>query len=335
MVQRTSPDRPHTSPVEASTTPRAEGGGRRRAAAARPGARFRNFQLVRQLGAGSNGAVWEAEDVETCRRVAVKFLVPPPIGEAPIDRQRFFLEAELTTQLGRRTRHVVQVVDAGIHRGSAFLVMELGESFAGAALSASEVARLVSHVGRALDVTHRAGFAHRDVKPANIILTRPRAADGPPSCSSIYKLVDYGIAVPLDDRSAAEARTDDSDDIVLVGTLAFMNPDLICGQPANVASDLWALGVTAYQLLTGKLPFVAKTWFELAKDIVDGTFAPLGVELDRRFPRLDCFFRRVFCPKSSCFQSATEVARELRVALELPTATKYPLPIATWPTSRG
>ena len=191
---------------------------------------------------GGMGDVWRARDEVLGRMVAVKIMRPDSTNE-PVFAQRFREEAMLTAGLSHH--NIATLFDYGSHDGIAYLVMEFVE---GVALSAAirdrgsfdvaEVRSIIGQTALALHAAHEAGVVHRDVKPANVMLT----ADG------VVKLTDFGIARAT--GSTGLTRTGE-----MLGTPHYLSPEQALGRAATSASDLYALGVVAHEMLTGRRPF--------------------------------------------------------------------------------
>ncbi|MFG1606581.1 protein kinase [Actinoplanes sp. NPDC049265] len=205
------------------------------------------YRLVRRLGRGGMGAVWEAHDELLGRDVAIKEIYFPGAGEGPIDPGDPLVRRALReAQAAARLRHpdIITVHDVVTEAGRPWIVMELvaGQSLAdlireAGLVSAHRAAEIGVRVLGALRAAHRQGVLHRDVKPANILLDTDRVV-----------LTDFGIAA-LDDATQITVTGQ------MVGSPAFMPPERINGKPATAAADLWALGVTLYQAMTGRSPF--------------------------------------------------------------------------------
>jgi serine/threonine protein kinase len=205
------------------------------------------YRLGRMLGRGGMGAVWQADDTLLARRVALKEVWLPSAGDGPIDPsdpavRRVIREA----QAAARLRHpgIITVHDVIEENGRPWIVMELidGRSLADVIaaqglLSERQAAEVGLQVLDALRAAHREGVAHRDVKPANILLAENRVV-----------LTDFGIAT-IHDETALTATGQ------MVGSPAYLAPERINGLPATAASDLWALGVTLHTAVTGASPF--------------------------------------------------------------------------------
>ncbi|GIE77787.1 hypothetical protein Aph02nite_37370 [Actinoplanes philippinensis] len=199
------------------------------------------YRLGRMLGRGGMGAVWQAEDTLLGREVALKEVA----GAAhPSESQvrRTLREAQAAARL--RHPSIVTVYDVVTDDGAPWIVMELvdGRSLAETIaeqglLTERRTAEIGLHVLDALRAAHREGIAHRDVKPANILLEDERVV-----------LTDFGIAA-IDDATALTATGQ------MVGSPAYLAPERINGQPATAAADMWSLGVTLYTAVTGRSPF--------------------------------------------------------------------------------
>ncbi len=197
------------------------------------------YQLVRHVTRGGMADVYEAEDRQLQRRVAVKLFR----GAAAGDRARF--DAEVVVLAALNHPGLVRVYDAGEQDGDAFVVLELIEGPTLAArvaergpLPAAEVAELGAQVADALAFVHEQGVVHRDVTPSNVLC----APDGRP------RLADFGIARLVDTTRITATAT-------AVGTAAFMAPEQVQGHDVTAAADVYALGLVLLELLTGRRAF--------------------------------------------------------------------------------
>jgi serine/threonine-protein kinase len=217
------------------------------------------FTLEAPIGSGSMGSVWLAQDARLGARVAVKLLRDHLLAD-PWATSRFFDEARIAARLA--TPHVARVFDFGTtDDGRPFVVMEYldGETLAArlrrtGPLRPSGVLRILEPVARTLALAHSHGIVHRDLKPDNVFLALDPAAGTP-----VPKLLDFGVAKVEEDGPARESmgqlRVADAEDRIL-GTPPYMAPEQCADAPdASHASDQWALGIVAYQCLTGMLPF--------------------------------------------------------------------------------
>ncbi|RYZ05729.1 MAG: hypothetical protein EOO73_18680 [Myxococcales bacterium] len=227
----------------------------------------KRYRVEDLLGEGGMASVFRAEHVNIKRKVALKTLHPTRQTEAMM-RERFLREAEV---LGRLSHpNFVDVSDFGVSRGFSYLVMEL---LSGRALSA-EVARgpleprralsIVREVCVGLDHAHGLGIIHRDIKPANIVVQGDAAEPG------FAKILDLGIAA-----TEGDAELDDNS---LYGTPEYMAPEQILAQRIDGRVDLYALGITLFELLTGRVPFTGSAiQFVLAQQLT-AELPPLAEE---------------------------------------------------------
>ncbi|GAA1841354.1 serine/threonine-protein kinase [Actinomadura bangladeshensis] len=209
------------------------------------------YRLLERLAVGGMGEVWRAVDVRSGREVAVK-LLRLELGSDMRARGRFESEARFAMEL--RHPGIARAFDFGEHGGRTFLVMELvaGEPLdevlaRGGGLPLEAVLDLVVQAGRALTVAHDAGIVHRDVKPANLMVS----PDG------ILKITDFGIAR----RLAAASQTQTG---MVMGTAHYISPEQAQGKELSPKADLYSLGVVAYECLTGAPPFDGSTPVEVA-----------------------------------------------------------------------
>jgi serine/threonine-protein kinase len=232
------------------------------------GGRLRIDQL---LGQGGMGVVAAATHLELGHRVAVK-VMRDELAQSPTIVERFIREARAVVQL--RTEHVCRVLDVGrLDSGAPYIMMELLEgadlarAIAQRPLPVPIAVEYVVQACVALAEAHGAGIIHRDLKPANLFVTRRR--DGGP----LVKVLDFGIAKAM--TSDAHLTQGSS----ILGSPGFMSPEQL-QSPSDVdaRTDIWALGVTLYQLITGRLPFFGTNPSEVAIKIANDPPAPLEVE---------------------------------------------------------
>jgi serine/threonine-protein kinase len=204
------------------------------------------YTLTSRLDEGATGTVYRATDTRDGRTVAVKLLAPALVAD-PIFIERFRREREALAAL--RHPHVVDVYDADIEGDRAWLVMELldGETLGArlrrGRLAPAEALEVCAQTASALATMHEAGMIHRDVKPANLFLCR--AED---TSRARVKVLDFGF-VRLRDATTLTASGQ------VVGTPEYMAPEQIQGLRCTAASDLYALGVVLFEMLTGGVPF--------------------------------------------------------------------------------
>ncbi|HZU85621.1 MAG TPA: serine/threonine-protein kinase [Polyangiaceae bacterium] len=210
------------------------------------------LRLVRPLGRGGMSVVWLAEHRTLRSEVVVKFLNDEAARQLGAAR-RIAREAAAAARV--RSPHVVQVLDHGVSdTGSPFIVMErldgrdlqkcLEER---GALSARESVAIVQQVAKALAKVHAAGLVHRDVKPSNVFLCEEGE-------QPFVKLLDFGLALRVQARDASSTVSSHC-----AGTPGSMSPEQIVGGAVDARTDVWSLGVLAFQCLTGKRPFEGET----------------------------------------------------------------------------
>ena len=227
------------------------------------GQHIQNYKVVAYLGEGGMGAVYRATDTVLGREVALKMLHSPLINQ-PQFLERFKKEARMLAQLLHPN---IAVIYNFIEQNSQhYMVMEYVEGQNLDALlrkykplSYKIVVPVFIQALEGLQHAHKKGIFHRDIKPSNLILT----PDG------IVKLMDFGIA-----KMAGEQRMTQVNRVV--GTIEFMAPELIEGKDPSIASDIYATGVTMYELLTGSLPFKSQSDFNLMQDILKKK--PISIE---------------------------------------------------------
>ncbi|MFI5300290.1 MAG: serine/threonine-protein kinase, partial [Polyangiales bacterium] len=233
------------------------------------GAPMGPYELVRVIGSGGMGIVYEARHRALGRRVAVKVLHArvETAASGEIASARFLREGRAAAQV--RHPNVVDVFDFGVQDGVPYLAMELvdGETLAQllsreGPLPLPRVAELLLPIIAAVAELHVAGVVHRDLKPANILLARERGVVVP-------KVADFGLS-RIDDGSPALTASN-----VVVGTYAYMSPEQArASKDTTERSDQYALGVVLYECATGGRPFTGGAPYELLHAIVHETLAP-------------------------------------------------------------
>ncbi len=209
------------------------------------GERVGPYALRREIGRGGMSVVYEARDTRTGETVALKLLsLPSALSAAEADGlvARFEREARTVSRLSHP--NILCIHEIGACQNTHFLAMELlqgqtlRERLAQKPLALSEAYAVLAQVAGAVDAVHAAGIVHRDVKPQNVMLLPDGTA----------KLLDFGIAHSVEEAAITSAG-------MIIGTPYYMAPEQVRGEPATTATDLWSLGVLAYELLAGYLPF--------------------------------------------------------------------------------
>jgi serine/threonine-protein kinase len=270
-----------------------------------------SLELVREIGRGAMGSVWQARNTALGTSVAVKVLRPDTVftedGEA-----RFEREIEVLAALDHP--HLVRIVDRGkTPDGQPFFVMEFlrGEDLGKrldreGSLGVEDTVTIVSQACRGLAVAHERGIVHRDLKPANLFLLDDA---GRP----FVKVLDFGIAK----RASELAMTSTG---ISVGTPYFMSPEqFFTPSKADHRTDLWALAVVAYVCLSGALPFVGETPSAIGLAAMQQTFTPITKLRPELGPNWDAFFAQALHPEPARrHASAHALAEALRQVAEVP-----------------
>ena len=210
------------------------------------GKTFGQYQIVSELGRGGMAVVYKAYQPALERYVAVKVL-PPQLGMDPDFVKRFQHEAVAAARL--KLPHIVTIHDVGAAGGVNYIVMEFieGEPLStvirqSGAMQPERVARIVDQVASALDYAHQQGFVHRDIKPGNIML----------GAGDHVTLTDFGIAKAMSGTRLTQTGT-------LIGTPEYMSPEQVRGLPVDRRADIYSLGIVAYEMLSGQVPFSGDT----------------------------------------------------------------------------
>ncbi len=242
--------------------------------------RIPGFELERELGRGGMGVVYLAKERNADRAVAVKFTPSGPLA-APRDRERWLREARAAARV--RHPHIVRLYRADESGGWLYLVLEyvpggsLKEHLTGP-VPPRLAATLLLPIAEALEALHRAGIWHLDLKPANILVD---AAPGSPLDRAPLKLTDFGIARSCDEPDPTGSRPG-----AAPGTLLYMAPEQVAGRRSALgpATDIHAMGVILYELVTGRPPFLAGSDVEMMQQIQAREPVPPR-QLNPRVPR--------------------------------------------------
>ncbi len=274
-----------------------------------------DYDVLAEVGRGGMGVVYKAWHRSLHRLAALKMILAGEFA-SPTQELRFRLEAELAARV--QHPNIVQVYEIGSYEGRPFLALEwvdggsLANCLDGKPWPPAEAALLTETLARAIDVAHGEGVIHRDLKPANILMSIADSHDRSAVCdpkSGIPKIADFGLAQMT---QGGQTMTQTG---FLVGTPGYMAPEQASGKRALVgpATDIYALGVMLYQLLTGQLPFERDSTLELLRAVTSDEPIPPR-RLQPRLPRdleaitLHCLEKE----PAKRYASALELAADLR-----------------------
>jgi len=280
------------------------------------GRRIAHYVVEGQLGSGGMGVVYRATDTRLGRAVALKLVSE----QAPTESAREQLLREARTASALNHPNICTIYEAAVADGETYIAMELvegrllSEMADGGGLSVDTAIRYGLQIADALDHAHERGVMHRDLKSHNIIVT----PEGRP------KVLDFGLARRFSTGvgEATRSMLTFTQPGSVAGTLAFMAPEILGGQPADSRSDLWALGVTLHHMLTGSYPFQAATPFELTSAIQRDMPAALPDHVPTGLANI---VRRLLAKQPG---ERYQRAGEVRAALEA-AGSSGPVPIVT------
>jgi WD40 repeat protein/tetratricopeptide (TPR) repeat protein len=275
------------------------------------GVQVEGYEILKELGRGGMGVVYQARHLRLGRVVALKMILSGGHASEQ-DLQRFLGEAEAVAAL--QHVHVVQLYEFGQHQGLPYFTLEfvsggsLADKLRGTPLAPRAAARVVEQVARGMDYAHGHGIVHRDLKPANVLLTE----DGTP------KITDFGLARRVEGEPGASA-TGGVKGLTatgaVMGTPSYMAPEQAVGQGKHVgpAADVYALGAILYECLTGRPPFRAATLLETLRQVVGEEPVPVrqfqpGVPIDLETICHKCLQKE----PSRRYSSAAALAEDLR-----------------------
>jgi eukaryotic-like serine/threonine-protein kinase len=289
-----------------------------KAARATAGQRFASFELIAPLGAGAMGEVWRALDHELRRHVAIKIL-PALYSQDPDRLRRFEQEARAAGMLNHP--NVLTVYTIGRHNETPYVVTELldgvtlRQRLANGAIAESKAIDYGDQLVQGLAAAHDKGIVHRDLKPENVFITR----------DDRVKILDFGLAKLAASGSLDERETQTAAGLAL-GTPAYMSPEQVRGEPADHRSDIFAVGVLLYEMLTGRRPFVGDTTVETMAAILKHDPSPIL----ERTSQVEQVVRHCLEKEPAArYQSARDLAFQLRLVRHAPSSIHAPLPTGT------
>ncbi|GAC1659100.1 MAG: hypothetical protein NVS9B15_21290 [Acidobacteriaceae bacterium] len=260
-----------------------------------------DYQVLSKIGAGGMGEVYKVRHLISDRMEAMKVLLPGrDQGQIP---DRFLREVRVLASL--QHPHIAGLHTAFRQDERVFMIMEFVEGetlrskMRSSALNMADGVRYMIQVLSALSYAHSRGVVHRDIKPSNIVITGGDEA----------KLLDFGLALSRSDANLTVQGN-------ILGSLHYMSPEQVRGEPADFRSDIYSTGMTLYELLTGKLAIDGPTDFAIISAHLDSTPLAPGV-LNRAIPARvsDAVMRAIAKAPADRFASAAEFSRELEDAL--------------------
>ena len=282
--------------------------------------KYGRYEIVNELGRGTMGVVYKAHDPQIDRVVALKVLRQDRVASQDFVL-RFLKEAKAIGRISHPS--IVTVYDVGQDHGTIYIAMEflegspLNEVIKGMILPVDQTVEMCTQVAEALGYAHSRGIIHRDIKPSNIILTPDNR----------IKLTDFGIARIEDTDAAQQTQAGD-----ILGTPVYMAPEQVMGQQADGRTDLYALGVIAYEMVVGKRPFAGGNIAAIFRSITheppqypmtDGSF-------DNR-ALADLIMKSLSKDPANRFQTGQAMAAALRNCLE---SGDHPFPATNEPLEK-
>ncbi|UCC41110.1 MAG: protein kinase, partial [Candidatus Aminicenantes bacterium] len=254
------------------------------------GDKVKHYEILDQIGKGGMGEVYLAQDTSLDRKVAIKFL-PEEMQKDASARARLVREAKAAASLDHPV--ICKVFETGEFEGKSYIVMEyiegqdLKEKLEEGTLSIREALQMALEIAEALEEAHEKGIVHRDLKPANIMIT-PRGH---------VKVMDFGLAkhfLTEGEGDITQTITQQSltEHGAIVGTLAYMSPEQARGEPVDVRSDIFSLGIILYEMTTGRHPFSKANPLETLTSILRDATPPVNIKPKMMNPILSPVLRK-------------------------------------------
>ncbi len=260
------------------------------------------YKIISRLGSGGMGEVFVAEDTTLRRRVALKFLAPT-LSSDPILRQRFLREAQSAAALNHP--NIITIFEVAEHGERVFIAMEyvegrtLREIIDLGQITPQDAIALAVQICDGLQAAHKAGYVHRDIKPLNIIVDP----------SNRVRILDFGLAKAVGDVQLTQAGS-------ALGTVQYMSPEQGQGAELDHRSDIFAVGIVLYEMLSRKLPFQKNNMAATIYAIITEPHPPLPPHVIARFPNIQTILDRALAkPVDQRYQSISDMGAELRQLL--------------------
>jgi len=260
-----------------------------------------HYKIFEQIGQGGIGVIYKAEDLKLKRKVAIKFLSPELARDVEV-KERFIREAQAASALDHRNICNIHDTDK-TDSGQLFIVMAyydgetLREKLQRSPLKLDETVDTVIQIAEGISYAHVMGIIHRDINPANIIITT----------EGEVKILDFGLAKFIQQKSKLTLSGK------ILGTISYMSPEQAQGLRIDHRTDIWSLGVVVYEMLCGQLPFQGETDEVVKYRIVNSKFKSIHntrKDIPSEFP--DLIKRALAKELKNRFQSISDMLIELR-----------------------
>ena len=274
---------------------------------------YGRYEIIKKLGKGGMGVVYQAHDPQIDRTVALKVLREDRVVSEDFVL-RFFKEAKFIGRLSHP--NIVTVYDVGRDHGTIYIAMEylqgqpFNEVIRSGRLSIEKIIDIALQIANALGYAHEKGIVHRDIKPSNIILTD----------EGNVKLTDFGIARAEDSNAAQQTQAG-----VILGTPFYMSPEQVMGKRADGRSDLFSLGVILYELIVGRKPFKGDHFTAIFRAITDDIpVAPLKIDASIPQSLSDLIMKALSKNPNERFQTSKEMGDALKTCLQVKESLLLP-----------
>jgi len=275
------------------------------------------YKILKEIGSGGYSTVYEAYDPTLNRPVAIKVLRSLEPSMTNKGRQRLLREAKTVAQLNHP--NIATIYDIGFEGDLSYIVMPIVSEHSlrdllGKPMDLSSASNLINQIAQALDYAHGHGVVHRDIKPANILLENDQAI-----------LTDFGLAKLIDQESTSSER--------LIGTPTYMAPEQVKGEAITPETDIYALGVILFEMLTGHTPFEANSLTSTFTNLVSSEPPPSPRALDPEMPVEveQVILKALSKNPAGRYHTAGEMAQALQALTEaiktVPSVLEYPLTV--------